>query len=190
MFENLDRVQIKNLLQEIAGSFNQLAMITSSRVEFECSGGHRTYDFWPNAVEIPHTNTGYGHSVTELSNQRCLVKDFPFLVERNNSLWFVLNDQITTFDYSDDTLETVTGEITILITELQNYPVYDESDYSLLETQHIIEEWENLNWTGPTPKIPWDEQGSQFYLEEVGLYVDPKLFDQLNGTDDDDDDES
>lgn len=41
MFENLDRVQIKNLLQEIAGSFNQLAMITSSRVEFECSGSRR-----------------------------------------------------------------------------------------------------------------------------------------------------
>lgn len=190
MFENLDRVQIKNLLQEIAGSFNQLAMITGGLVEFEYSGGHRTYDFWPNAVEIPHTNTGYGHSVIELSNSRRLIEDFPYLVERNNSLWFVLDDQVTTFDYSDDTLETVTKEITDLIGALQEYPIYDDADYSLLESQRIIEEWEDLDWTGPTPEIPWDEQGSSFYLEEMGLYVDPELFNRLDGASDDDDDES
>lgn len=184
MFENLDRAQIKNLLQEIAGSFNQLAMVTISRVEFEHSGGHRTYDFWPNAVEIPHTNTGYGHSVIELSNSRRIIEDFPYLVERNNSLWFVLDDSISTFEPDDDS-ETVVKEITELITALQDYPLYDECDYSLLERQYLIQEWENLDWTGSTPEIPWDEQGSGFYLEEMGLYITTELFDRLNGTGDD-----
>lgn len=184
MFENLDRAQINTIVHEIAGEFDQVAMITGGLVEFEYSGGHRTYDFWPNAVEIPHTNTGYGHSVIELSNSRRLVEDFPYLVERNNSLWLVLDDSISIFEPGDDS-DTVVKEITGLIAALQDYPVYDESDYSLLETQYIIQEWENLSWTGPTPQIPWDEQGSQFYLEEMGLYVDPELFNRLDGTDDD-----
>lgn len=188
MFENLDRAQTKNLLQEIAGEFDQVAMITGGLVEFEYSGGHCTYDFYPNAIEIPHTNTGYGRSVIERSNSRRLIEDFPYLVERNNSLWFVLDDQVTTFDYSDDTLETVTKEITDLIGALQEYPIYDDADYSLLESQRIIEEWEGLDWTGPTPDIPWDQNGSSFYLEESGLFVSPELFNFLNGTADDDDD--
>ena len=186
MFETLDREQINTLIHEIAGEFVEVAMITGDLIEFEYSGGHRTYDFQPNAIEIPHTNTGYGHSVIELSNQRRLIEDFPYLVERNNSLWFVLDDQITTFDYSDDTLETVTEEITELIGALQEYPIYDESDYSLLEFRHIIKEWEDLDWTGSTPEIPWDEQGSSFYLENMALYITNELFDRLNGTDDDD----
>ena len=184
MFSEMFRSEIVEAMERVAGKRTAtFAMVTPSAAWSESfSGGGDV-----NAVMIPHTYTQYGATLVDISNNRRILEDFPHLVtERAGCLWFVFDDDFTTTSDNEE-LEDVLSIMSELIDALDDYPLYDDGDHSLLETEVIERDWAEWDWAGDTPEIPWDEQGMGFFIEGTGLWITDELFNRLNGTADDDD---
>lgn len=177
MFSEMSRSEIVEAMTRVAGERTAtFATVTAANAWCESFGDD------VNAVMIPHTYTQYGATLVDISNNRRILEDFPYLVtERKGCLWFVFDDDFTTTSDNEE-LEDVLSTMSELIDALADYPLYDDGDYSLLETEVIEIQWSEWNWPGETPEIPWDEQGSGFFVEDTSLYITDGLFNRLNGT--------
>jgi hypothetical protein len=170
MFSEMSRSEIVEAMERVAGEhFATRATVTATGVWGESSGGE------VNAVMIPNTHTGYGATLIDISNDRRILEDFPYLVtERGGCLWFVFDDDFTTTS-DDEELEDVLNTMSELIDALTDYPLYDDSDWSLLEIEVIERDWQEWPWPGEIPEIPWDEQGTGFFIEDTLLWITPEL---------------
>lgn len=170
MFSEMTRSDILEAIERVAGKHNvYTAEVTFTSVWNESMGGE------VNAVMIPHTGIGYGATLVEASNHRRILEDYPYLInERAQCLWFVFDDNFT-ITTDDDELDDVLDIVSDLLDSLNEYPLYDDGDYSLLEMETIERDWKEWDWPGEIPEIPWDELGTGFFVEETSLWITPEL---------------
>lgn len=100
-----------------------------------CRGSGRVTPLPLTIIELA-TGSDYSGSLVEISNMRCLKRDFPWLVEiyggyGTRGLGYLGRRE----NQSDALIEAIDG--------LTEYPLFDEDDHSDLETETAAEAWES-----------------------------------------------